>query len=123
MWTAFSFGQTQKNVLKYIKNDNKHFPVFVTHRVTEIKDNSNKSEWHYVPSKFNIADVSTLPMKFEEFHNKSRYVNSPKFLRCFELPKFSCTEDGFPVNLNNINFESKNLKEDKVSQKRTPFLF
>ena len=57
-------------------------------------------------------------MKFEEFHNKSCYVNSPKFLRCFELPKFSCTEDGFPVNLNNINFESKYLKEDKVSQKK-----
>ena len=114
MWTAFSFDRLKKKGLKYIKNDNKHFPVFVTHRVTEIRDNSNKREWHYVPSKFNIADVSIRPIKFEEFHYKSCYVNTPKFWRCFELPKSGCTEDGFPVNLNNINFESKYLKEDKV---------
>ena len=33
-----------KTVLKYIENDNKRFPVFVTHRVTEITVHSNKNK-------------------------------------------------------------------------------
>ena len=88
----------------------------MTHRVTEIREHSNKSKWHYIPSKFNVADDCTRPIKFEEFYNSCRYLNCPKFLRCLE--------NSFPVNLNNINFESKYLKEkDEVSQKRAPVLF
>ena len=48
-----------KKVLKYIKNENKRFPVFVTYRVTEISEHSNKNEWHYIPSKFDVADDCT----------------------------------------------------------------
>ena len=117
------FWTDSKTVLKYIKNDNKRFPVFVTHRETEIREHSNKNEWHYIPSKVNVADDCTRPIKFEEFHNNCRYLNGPKFLRCLELPIFSCSEDSFPVNLNNINFEPKYLNEDEISQKRTPVLF
>ena len=60
---------------------------------------------------------------FEEFYNNCRYLNGLKFLRYLELPNFSGREDSFPGNLNNINLESKYLKEDEVSQKRTPVLF
>ena len=42
----------------------------------------------------------------------------PKFLRCLELPNLSCSEDSFPVNPNNINFESKYVKDHAVSQKK-----
>ena len=58
------FWTDSKTVLKYIKNNNKHFPFFMIHRVTEIRGHSNKSEWHYVPSEFNVADDSTRPIKF-----------------------------------------------------------
>ena len=114
-----SFWKDSKTTtLKYIKNYNKSFPVFVTHRVTEIREHSKKSEWHYIPSKFNVADECTRPIKFEEFHNNCRYLNDPKFLRCLELPNLSCSEDGFPVNPNNINLEPKYVKEHAVSQKK-----
>ena len=46
-----------------IKNENKCFPVFVTQRVTEIKEHSSRSEWRYIPSKFNVADASTQPIE------------------------------------------------------------
>ena len=101
------FWTDPKKVLKYIENDNKRFPVFVTHRVTEITVHSNKNKQHYIPSKFNVADDCNRPIKFEEFPNNCRYLNGPKFLRCPELPNFSCSEDSFPVNPNIINFESK----------------
>ena len=59
-----------------------------------------------------------MRVKFEEFHNNCCYLDGPKFLRCLELPNFSFSEGSFPVNLNNINFESKYLKEDEASQKK-----
>ena len=118
------FWTDSKTVLKYIKNDNKRFPVFMTHPVTEIWEHSNKNEWHYISSKFNVADDCTRPIKLEESHNNCHYLNGLKFLRCLELPIFSCIEDSFPVNLNNINFESKYLKEDEGSQKKdSNFIF
>ena len=91
-----------KTVSKYIKNDNKHFPVFVTYRVTEIREHSNKSKWHYIPGTFNVADGCTRPTKFEKFRNNYRYLNGPKILRCLELPNFSCSD------LNNI-ISSQNI--------------
>ena len=48
-----------KTVSKHIKNDNKRFPVFVIHCVTEIWEHSNKSKWHYIPGKF-MLQMTTL---------------------------------------------------------------
>ena len=86
-----------------MKNDNKHFPVFMTHHITEIREHSNKNKWYFIPSKFNVANDCIQPLKFEQFHNNCQYLNGLKFLRCLELPIFSCCKDSFPVNLNNIN--------------------
>ena len=102
------FCTDSKTVLKYMKNDNKRFTVFVTHRITEIREHSNKNKWHYIPSKFNVAEDCTRPIKFEEFHNNFSYLNSPKFLIGPELPIFSCSVNSFLINVNNINFE-KNI--------------
>ena len=68
-----SFWKDSKTTLKYIENYDKSFPVFVTHRATEIREHSKKSEWHYIPSKFNVANDCTRPIKFEEFHNNCCY--------------------------------------------------
>ena len=107
------FWTESETVLKYIKNNNKCFPVFVMHHIAEIREHLNGNEWHCIPSQFNVADDCTQPIKFEEFHNCC-YLNGLKFLRCLELPNFSCSEDSFPVNLNDINFESKYQKGDEV---------
>ena len=74
------FWTGSKTALKNdIENDIKRFPVFVTHRVTEIREHSHKNEWHYIPSKFNVADDYTRPIEFEEFHNNFTHLNGPKF--------------------------------------------
>ena len=118
------FWTNSKTVLKYIKNDNKRFPVFVTHRVTEIREHSNKNKWHYISSKINVTDDRTRPIKFEEFHTNCRYLYGPKFLRGSELPIFSCSDDSCVVSLNNINLDTKYLKEDETNQKKgSNFIF
>ena len=38
-------------MLKYIKNESKRFPIFVTNRLHEIRANSDTTEWNYVPGE------------------------------------------------------------------------
>ena len=45
-----------KTVLRYIRNENKHFSVFVSHCVNEIRSNSNIADWHFIEGKLNVAN-------------------------------------------------------------------
>ena len=109
-WTDFFW-----TVLKHMKNGSKRFSLRDPPRYW----NSNKNEWHYIPSKFNVADDCTRPTKFEEFHNNYSYLNGPKFLIGPELPIFICSEDSFLTNLHSINFETKYLKKMKFVKKKS----
>ena len=48
-----------KTVIRYIQIEKNHFPMFVMHSINEIRQLSEISEWHYVPSKQNPADLCT----------------------------------------------------------------
>jgi len=43
-------------VLGYMKNDARHFHVFVANRVQQIRDNSIPDQWKYIESNENPAD-------------------------------------------------------------------
>ena len=40
-----------KTVLNYLYNENTNFGVYITHRVNEIRNNTNIEDWYYVQSK------------------------------------------------------------------------
>ena len=65
-----SFWSDSKAVLKYIYNENKHFPVYVMHRLDEIRSNSSINDWNYIPTNLNISDVCTRPIDFTDLINK-----------------------------------------------------
>ena len=44
------------SVLHWISNTHEHHKIFIANRLSEILDNSQRSEWRYVPSKLNPAD-------------------------------------------------------------------
>ena len=44
-------------MLGYIANESKRFHVFVANRIREIRDHSHPSQWHYVPTEANPADL------------------------------------------------------------------
>lgn len=46
-------------VLHWIKNDARNYKTFVAARLGEIDDLTKPTEWRYVPTKLNIADVGT----------------------------------------------------------------
>ena len=48
------FWVDSKTVLRYKRNENKRFSLFVNHRVNEIRSNANIGDWHFIEGKLNI---------------------------------------------------------------------
>lgn len=47
-----------RNVMCWIRSP-KRFKVFVAHRISEIRETTNPSDWRYIPTKMNPADHAT----------------------------------------------------------------
>ena len=69
-----------KTVLNYLYNENTNFGVHVTHRVNEIRNNTNIEDWHYVQSKSNVADDATCCRSFSDLNSTCRWFNGPEFI-------------------------------------------
>ena len=74
------FWTDSKTVLKYIKNQNSHFPKYVMYRVNEIRQKSDPNDWYYLPSKDNIADICTRPINNMQNLNLTEWLESPPYL-------------------------------------------
>ena len=71
------FWSDSKTVLKYVYNEEKHFPVYVMRRLDEIRSNSNITDWSYIPTHHNASDACTRPIDFIDFEDKNDYLNGP----------------------------------------------
>ncbi|XP_072048282.1 uncharacterized protein [Amphiura filiformis] len=67
-------------VLKYIENETSRFHTFVANRVEEIREKSDPSQWHYVPSQENPADDCSRGLTIEKLLKSERWFNGPQFL-------------------------------------------
>ena len=74
------FWTDSKTVLMYIANERTRYHTFVANRVGEIRENSEVSQWHYVPSKENPADDASRGMSMEKLLENERWFSGPKFL-------------------------------------------
>ena len=101
--TTEYFWTDSQIVLGYINNEEKRFHVFVTNRVSQIKNSTAKSQWHYVRSEDNPADLASRGMYPEELI-KSDWFSGPKFLWMPVLPDTS-------MNRFEINPEDPELKK------------
>jgi hypothetical protein len=67
-----------RTVLGWIRSDHRRYSQFVAHRVSETLDVTTINQWHWVPTKLNVADDGT---KWEEIPVISdRWLQGPKFL-------------------------------------------
>ena len=69
-----------RTVLNYLYNEYTNFGVYVTHRVNEIRNNTNIEDWHYVQSKSNVTDDATRCRSFSDLNSNSRWFNGPEFI-------------------------------------------
>ena len=67
-------------VLRYIKNDQKRFQVFVANRVQLIRNHSSPDQWRYVDTKENPADDASRGLDAKTLTEQQRWLTGPGFL-------------------------------------------
>ncbi|XP_055614693.1 uncharacterized protein LOC129761014 [Uranotaenia lowii] len=75
------FWTDSRNVLSWMSADHRRYSQFVSHRVSEILELSELSEWHWIPSKLNVADEGTKWKKNPDLSSTCRWFQGPPFLR------------------------------------------
>lgn len=76
----FIFWTDSKTVLSWIQSDHRKYKPFVAHRVSEVLDHSEMSDWRWVPSSMNVADDATRDVHPPRFEINSRWINGPVWL-------------------------------------------
>ncbi|XP_065193193.1 uncharacterized protein LOC135824389 [Sycon ciliatum] len=67
------------NVLHWITNHSRTFKQFVASRVGEIQRQTNPTQWRYVPTVLNQADLVSRGMSMQELAGSSLWWNRPGF--------------------------------------------
>ncbi|XP_017491967.1 PREDICTED: uncharacterized protein LOC108380109, partial [Rhagoletis zephyria] len=78
-----------KTVLKWLRMDPKNFKPYVMHHIGEVLETTNATDWRWVPSKLNPADLAT---KFNTQHGSEFWIYGPKFL-LFEQAEWPTCKD------------------------------
>lgn len=76
---AVRFFTDSRIVLGYIHNSSRRFYVYVSNRVTRIRQSTHPDQWSYVPTDLNPADHATRFMPAEELQQSS-WFSGPCFL-------------------------------------------
>lgn len=101
------FWTDSASVLKYIRNETSRFKVFVANRVSEIRKASQPSQWRYVETASNPADVASRGVKADGFLKHATWASGPHF--------FLQPESEWPVSPDDVH----QLPSDDPEVKRT----
>ena len=77
------FWTDSEIVLKYIHNETKRFQVFVGNRISLIHQFSRSTDWHYIRSNDNPADLISRGVTIKSLNHK-RWIDGPEFLQMFK---------------------------------------
>lgn len=78
---SYHFWSDSKIVLHWIKDDSNLYKQFVANRISEIRDGSNISDWRWVPTKLNAADLATRSKTTFCEKKFNIWLQGPDFLR------------------------------------------
>ena len=74
MWTDST------TALQWIQGSAKRYEIFVAHRVAEILESTQASQWKHCPGPLSPADDGARGIPLSEFNNNSRWFTGPKFI-------------------------------------------
>ena len=95
-------------VLGYIKNESRRFHMYVANRVHEIKQSSDSSQWHYVRSADNPADMVSRGIMVGELLD-STWRTGPAYLKQPDLTVYM-KENEIEAVVYADDLEVKNVK-------------
>ncbi|XP_073814325.1 uncharacterized protein [Musca autumnalis] len=90
-FTSKYFWTDSKTVLEWLRMDPKKFQQFVMHRVGEILETAEVTQWRWVPSKMNPVDLAT---KYQTRWDAAMLFSGPKFLHENKSTWPTCTNVG-----------------------------
>ena len=77
-----------KVVLGYINNEERRFHMFVSNRVQQIREMTDRHQWNCIDTKLNPADFTSRGMTADDINDSSEWWNGPRFLMSSEsLPE------------------------------------
>ena len=94
-------------VLRYIRNKDKRYQVFVANRVTKILELSDENQWQYVNTASNPADDASRGMTIDTLLDNHRWIHGPDFLMQ--------SKKEWPKQPNDLGTDSDNDPEVKKS--------
>ncbi|XP_055604679.1 uncharacterized protein LOC129752915 [Uranotaenia lowii] len=100
-------------VLAWLRSDSRRYHQFVSYRVGEILAKTSICEWHYVPSKQNVADDATKWGNGPNFSPNNRWFSGPEFLKQ--------SEDHWPVNRKNYPLPEDELRSVFLHHSEAPY--
>ena len=68
-----------EDVLAQINNTTEQFKRYTASRINGILQVSQPSQWHYIPTTYNPADIGTRPISAHDLQN-SNWLTGPRFL-------------------------------------------
>lgn len=74
------FWTDSQSVLKYIANQHTRFHTFVANRISIIGESTEITQWHYVNTKINPADVASRGQKADTFMENRTWIHVPEML-------------------------------------------
>ena len=97
-------------VLRWLLNPNHRLLKYAIAPVEEILEKTERKEWHYVPTKVNVADIATKFKKFDFSDSMSVWFTGPSFLRMGKqhwptMPNLNGMKDPEKVMVNAINMK------------------
>ncbi|XP_058445110.1 uncharacterized protein LOC131426420 [Malaya genurostris] len=90
------FWTDSRTALAWINADPRNYRQFVSFRVSEILEDTAKSDWRWVPSKLNPADEATKWGSGPYFNRSSRWFHGPQVL-CLPDAEWPCSEKSIPA--------------------------
>lgn len=78
------FWSDSEIVLRWILKPNHKLLKYAISPIEEILNRTSRSEWRYVPSKLNVADIATKFQKFDFSDSNSTWFKGPDFIRLSE---------------------------------------
>jgi len=103
-------------VLRYLRATTRRFKQFYANRIGEISESTDLSEWHWVPTKLNVADDATRDTAPSDLTMESRWFNGEEFLKKDERfwPKETMTDsqgyEGLELKAEVLNIMSEVLQ-------------